>query len=187
MCAAFWMQWTLCPLWAGNDAYGLCRDGTRGSRRIGQFLTLLIKVFCTEAGMRSELGVQVLGGYGFLREYRIEQTYRDARITAIYEGANGIHKRMLATRMAQGPSSDAFEQMLTTRGLRRMTWRNGRAYAPKPRTILIPPKWRIALCRPQSMPCRRLCINACQIVLRPIPTPTAFAVFGVRSRTWRGM
>ena len=53
-----------------------------------EFLTPLIKVFCTEAGMRSaELGIQVLGGYGFLREYRIEQTYRDARITAIYEGA----------------------------------------------------------------------------------------------------
>ena len=84
-----------------------------------EFLTPLIKVFCTEAGMRSaELGIQVLGGYGFLREYRIEQTYRDARITAIYEGANGIHKRMLATRMAQGPSSDAFEQMLIDEGIK---------------------------------------------------------------------
>lgn len=52
-----------------------------------------------------------------MREYRIEQTYRDARITAIYEGANGIHKRMLATRMAQGPSADAFEQMLVDEGI----------------------------------------------------------------------
>jgi len=83
-----------------------------------EFLTPLIKVFCTEAGMRSaELGIQVLGGYGFLREYRIEQTYRDARITAIYEGANGIHKRMLATRMVQGSSADAFEQMLIEEGI----------------------------------------------------------------------
>jgi alkylation response protein AidB-like acyl-CoA dehydrogenase len=83
-----------------------------------EFLTPLIKVFCTEAGMRSaELGIQVLGGYGFLREYRIEQTYRDARITAIYEGANGIHKRMLATRMVQGSSANAFEQMLIEEGI----------------------------------------------------------------------
>jgi alkylation response protein AidB-like acyl-CoA dehydrogenase len=83
-----------------------------------EFLTPLIKVFCTEAGMRSaELGIQVLGGYGFLREYRIEQTYRDARITAIYEGANGIHKRMMATRMVQGSSADAFEQMLIEEGI----------------------------------------------------------------------
>lgn len=100
-----------------------------------EFLTPLIKVYCTEAGMRSaELGIQVLGGYGFLREYRIEQTYRDARITAIYEGANGIHKRMLATRMAQGPSSDAFEQVLIQEGIDTDVlerWQNIRAQTAK--------------------------------------------------------
>jgi len=75
-----------------------------------EFLTPLIKVQCTEAGIRAaELGMQVLGGYGYLREYRLEQTYRDARITAIYEGANGIHERMLATRLASGAAADAFE------------------------------------------------------------------------------
>ena len=39
-----------------------------------------------------------MGGYGYLREYRAEQNWRDARICAIYEGANGIHARTLATR-----------------------------------------------------------------------------------------
>ena len=100
-----------------------------------EFLTPLIKVYCTEAGMRSaELGIQVLGGYGFLREYRIEQTYRDSRITAIYEGANGIHKRMLATRMAQGPSSDAIEQVLIQEGIDTDVlerWQNIRAQTAK--------------------------------------------------------
>ena len=67
--------------------------------------------------MRSaELGVQVLGGYGFLRECGSNKPI-ETHITAIYEGANGIHKRMLATRMAQGPSSDAFEQMLIDEGI----------------------------------------------------------------------
>ncbi len=79
-----------------------------------EFLTPVAKVYCTEGGMRAaELGMQVLGGYGYLREYRIEQTYRDARITAIYEGANGIHDRMLATRLAHGPAGDAFEIFLS--------------------------------------------------------------------------
>ena len=97
-------------------AFVAMERGDKGA--LVEFLTPLIKVFCTEAGMRSaELGIQVLGGYGFLREYRIEQTYRDARITAIYEGANGIHKRMLATRMVQGSSADAFEQMLIEEGI----------------------------------------------------------------------
>ena len=74
-----------------------------------EFLTPLEKVYCTEAGMRAaELGMQVLGGYGYLREYRIEQTYRDARITAIYEGTNGIHASMMATRLAGSAAGDAF-------------------------------------------------------------------------------
>ncbi|MGB0748308.1 MAG: acyl-CoA dehydrogenase family protein [Magnetospiraceae bacterium] len=79
-----------------------------------EMLTPVVKVFCTEAGMRAaELGVQVLGGYGYLQEYRLEQTYRDARITAIYEGANGIHARMLATRLLGSKPADAFEAFLS--------------------------------------------------------------------------
>jgi hypothetical protein len=84
-----------------------------------EFLTPLAKVYCTEAGMRAaELGMQVLGGYGYLREYRVEQTYRDARITAIYEGANGIHARMLATRLAGKAPGDAFEAFLLSEARR---------------------------------------------------------------------
>lgn len=78
-----------------------------------EFLTPVAKVFCTEAGMRAaETGVQVLGGYGYLREYRLEQTYRDARITAIYEGANGIHAVALATRGLKGPGAEAFAGLI---------------------------------------------------------------------------
>ncbi|WP_243612766.1 acyl-CoA dehydrogenase family protein [Shimia aestuarii] len=79
-----------------------------------EFLTPVAKVYCTEAGMKAaDLGIQILGGYGYLREYRVEQTYRDVRITAIYEGANGIHARMLATRLAQGAPADAFDTFLS--------------------------------------------------------------------------
>ncbi len=75
-----------------------------------EFLTPVAKVYCTEAGIKAaELGMQVLGGYGYLKEYRLEQTYRDARITSIYEGANGIHARMLATRLLKSPAAKAFE------------------------------------------------------------------------------
>jgi alkylation response protein AidB-like acyl-CoA dehydrogenase len=79
-----------------------------------EFLTPVAKVFCTEAGMRAaETGAQVLGGYGFLREYRVEQTYRDARITAIYEGANGIHAGALAGRgLRVGTGADAFADLV---------------------------------------------------------------------------
>ena len=90
----------------------------RGDRQaLVDFLTPLCKVFCTEAGIRSaDLGIQILGGYGYLDEYRVSQTWRDARITAIYEGANGIHKVATATRGLRsqgGAGADAFEALIT--------------------------------------------------------------------------
>ncbi|WP_353471277.1 acyl-CoA dehydrogenase family protein [Salipiger sp. H15] len=64
-----------------------------------EFLTPLCKIYATEAGIRSaDLGIQILGGYGYLEEYGVAQVWRDARITSIYEGANGIHALTLATR-----------------------------------------------------------------------------------------
>lgn len=81
-----------------------------------EFLTPVCKVFCSEAGIRAaDLGIQVLGGYGYLSEYRIGQTWRDARITSIYEGANGIHALSLATRglkVEGGAGADAFDQLI---------------------------------------------------------------------------
>ncbi len=80
------------------------------------FLTPVCKVFCTEAGIRSaDLGIQVLGGYGYLDEYRVSQTWRDARITSIYEGANGIHALATATRglkLQGGAGADAFDALI---------------------------------------------------------------------------
>lgn len=57
-------------------------------------LALLIpvcKAFFTDRGLEScILGQQVLGGYGYLRDYLQEQLVRDVRISQIYEGTNGI-------------------------------------------------------------------------------------------------
>lgn len=44
-----------------------------------------------------------------LTEYRVEQTFRDVRITAIYEGASGIHALALATRLLSGRGKAASE------------------------------------------------------------------------------
>ena len=77
------------------------------------FLTPVCKVYGTWAGVRaSEIGMQVLGGYGYLREYQLEQIYRDARVTAIYEGTNGIHARTLISRYLHGSEGTAFERFV---------------------------------------------------------------------------
>jgi len=87
-----------------------------GQDALTDFLTPLCKVFCTEAGIQAaDLGIQILGGYGYLSEYRISQTWRDARITAIYEGANGIHELATATRGLKnkgGAGADAFDELI---------------------------------------------------------------------------
>jgi hypothetical protein len=62
-------------------------------------LTPISKVFGTETGMRvSEEGVQVHGGMGFIEETGAAQYYRDVRVTAIYEGTNGIQAMDLVAR-----------------------------------------------------------------------------------------
>ena len=82
---------------------------------LGDFLTPLCKVFGSEAGIRAaDLGIQILGGYGYLTEYGLDQIWRDARICAIYEGANGIHERSIATRgLRPGGGADEFAQLIT--------------------------------------------------------------------------
>ena len=42
--------------------------------------------------------MQVIGGHGYIREYGMEQLVRDARITQIYEGTNGIQALDLVGR-----------------------------------------------------------------------------------------
>ncbi|MGI9277446.1 MAG: acyl-CoA dehydrogenase C-terminal domain-containing protein [Endozoicomonas sp.] len=54
-------------------------------------LTPIAKGFLTETAQESaKEGVQVFGGHGFIREWGMEQLYRDVRITAIYEGTTCI-------------------------------------------------------------------------------------------------
>lgn len=62
-------------------------------------LTPIGKAFGTQTGMRvAETGVQVHGGMGFVEETGAAQYYRDVRVTAIYEGTNGIQAMDLVGR-----------------------------------------------------------------------------------------
>jgi len=45
--------------------------------------------------------IQVLGGYGFMKEYPVEKMFRDAKITQIYEGTNQIQREVIAAYLTK--------------------------------------------------------------------------------------
>jgi alkylation response protein AidB-like acyl-CoA dehydrogenase len=60
------------------------------------------KLFCTDAAMDITTdAVQILGGYGYMREYPVERMMRDAKITQIYEGTNQIQRLVIAREMVR--------------------------------------------------------------------------------------
>ncbi len=70
---------------------GATDEARGGAAALLDLLTPVVKAwpaqFCLEA---SSLAIQVHGGYGYTREYPVEQLYRDNRLNAIHEGTNGI-------------------------------------------------------------------------------------------------
>lgn len=64
-----------------------------------QLLTPVVKSYLTDGGFETaSLAMQCFGGYGYIKEYGVEQYLRDARITMIYEGTNGIQALDLVGR-----------------------------------------------------------------------------------------
>ncbi len=70
---------------------------TAGAR--AALLTPLVKSWCTDlAETVTSLGIQVHGGMGYITDTGVDQHYRDAKITQIYEGTNGIQAMDLVGR-----------------------------------------------------------------------------------------
>lgn len=64
-----------------------------------QIMTPIVKAYMTDMGSEvANLAVQVYGGYGFIKDYGVEQYVRDARIAQIYEGTNGVQALDLVFR-----------------------------------------------------------------------------------------
>jgi alkylation response protein AidB-like acyl-CoA dehydrogenase len=62
-------------------------------------MTPIVKAFCTDIGFEvTNLALQCYGGHGYIREFGMEQFVRDARITQIYEGTNGVQAMDLLGR-----------------------------------------------------------------------------------------
>ena len=83
--------------------------GDAGWKARAAFLTPITKAFGTDVGIEvSSTGVQVHGGMGFIEETGAAQFSRDVRVTAIYEGTNGIQAMDLVARKLMDGGEAAF-------------------------------------------------------------------------------
>ncbi|GGC66642.1 acyl-CoA dehydrogenase C-terminal domain-containing protein [Marinobacter halophilus] len=98
------------------------------------FLTPILKGFLTELGNEAaNLGVQVFGGHGYIREHGMEQIVRDTRIATLYEGTTGIQALDLLGRkvllMTQGGAVREFTFTIANFARKHLTSKSLRSLA----------------------------------------------------------
>ncbi len=81
-------------------------------KRLAGFLTPLAKYWCSEMCNRVAYeAISVLGGSGYMKDYRLEQLYRDARITSIYEGTSQLQVVAAVRGVTSGTAEKWFVQL----------------------------------------------------------------------------
>src|SRR5512139_141012 len=75
------------------------KDMSRLSPELIRFSSMS-KCYCGDVAMRASTeAVQVLGGYGYVKEFPVERMMRDAKITQIYEGTNEIQRMVISSTL----------------------------------------------------------------------------------------
>lgn len=85
--------------------YQTCRFIDSGAKDISRE-SAMSKVLASDTAMKVTIdAVQVMGGYGYMKEYPVEKMMRDAKITQIYEGTNQIQRNVIALDLIKSLSS----------------------------------------------------------------------------------
>jgi alkylation response protein AidB-like acyl-CoA dehydrogenase len=75
-------------------------------------VSAMAKLFCSDTAMDvTAEAVQILGGYGYIKEYPVERMMRDAKITQIYEGTNEIQRLVIAREMVREARSSVLAEV----------------------------------------------------------------------------
>lgn len=84
--------------------YQTCRFIDSGAKEFSKE-SAMCKVFASDTAMKVTTdAVQILGGYGYMKEYPVEKMMRDAKITQIYEGTNQIQRNVIALELIKQSS-----------------------------------------------------------------------------------
>jgi len=63
-------------------------------------LSAIAKIFASDVAMKVTTdAVQILGGYGYMKDYPLERMMRDAKVTQVYEGANQVQRLVVAQQL----------------------------------------------------------------------------------------
>ena len=80
-------------------AYSVARMVDSGAKSVSKE-SAMAKLFASDVAMKVAVdAVQIMGGYGYMRDYPAEKFMRDAKITQIYEGTNQIQRNVVAANM----------------------------------------------------------------------------------------
>lgn len=89
------------------------KSKTREASLLLDLITPILKAWSGEWCCKAnDLAIQILGGYGYTREYPVEQYYRDNRLNPIHEGANGIQALDLLGRKVLLENGAALQLLL---------------------------------------------------------------------------
>ncbi|MEO0080086.1 MAG: acyl-CoA dehydrogenase family protein [candidate division WOR-3 bacterium] len=82
--------------------YQAARAADAGVKNISAIASMA-KVMASDTAMKVTTdAVQILGGYGYMKDYPVEKMMRDAKITQIYEGTNQIQRLVIASELIKG-------------------------------------------------------------------------------------
>ncbi|MGH1563420.1 acyl-CoA dehydrogenase family protein [Mumia sp. DW29H23] len=91
---------------ARQITYAAAGRSERGDKDL-TFFGAAAKAFASDTAMQVTTdAVQLLGGYGFTRDYPVERMMRDAKITQIYEGTNQVQRIVMARQLLAGIQSE---------------------------------------------------------------------------------
>ncbi len=84
---------------ARSLVYSVARYIDSGAKSVSKEAAMA-KAFASDVAMKVTIdAIQVLGGYGYMKEYPVEKMMRDAKITQIYEGTNQIQRLIIASHL----------------------------------------------------------------------------------------
>ena len=100
------IQWAISDMATGIEAAHLLTLAAADDKDHGLPFTQsasMAKLFASEMANRAAYqALQIHGGYGYMKEFKVERLYRDARATTIYEGTSEIQRLVIARELLRG-------------------------------------------------------------------------------------